>query len=63
MPHTIPFLVTMDETFDIGERYPHAVDDNDYQVPFKFTGKLDKLTVTLKPEQMAAGEVALPPKK
>jgi hypothetical protein len=23
------------------------VDDHDYQVPFKFTGKIDKLTVAL----------------
>jgi len=23
------------------------VDDKDYQVPFKFTGKLDKLTLTI----------------
>jgi hypothetical protein len=24
-----------------------GVDDNDYQVPFRFTGKLDKLTIKL----------------
>jgi hypothetical protein len=28
------------------------VDDNDYQVPFTFTGKIDKLTFKLGPEQM-----------
>jgi arylsulfatase len=25
------------------------VDDHDYQVPFKFTGKIDKLTITVAP--------------
>jgi hypothetical protein len=30
------------------------VDDKDYQVPFRFTGKLTKLTVTLKPEPLRA---------
>ena len=30
------------------------VDDKDYQVPFRFHGKLDKLTVNLKPEPMSA---------
>ena len=24
IPHTIPFLLTIDETFDVGVRYPHA---------------------------------------
>jgi hypothetical protein len=29
------------------------VDDKDYQVPFKFTGKLNKLTINLGPPQIA----------
>jgi arylsulfatase len=29
------------------------VDDNDYQPPFRFTGKLDKLTIKLGPTQLA----------
>jgi hypothetical protein len=32
------------------------VDDNDYQPPFRFTGKLVKLTVNLKPQVMSAEE-------
>jgi hypothetical protein len=32
------------------------VDDNDYQPPFRFTGKLVKLTVNLKPGPMSAEE-------
>jgi hypothetical protein len=47
MPHTIPFLISFDESFDVGVDTRTGVDDNDYQVPFRFTGKLDKLTVKL----------------
>ena len=47
MPHTIPFLISFDELFDVGVDTRTGVDDNDYQVPFRFTGKLDKLTVKL----------------
>jgi len=32
------------------------VDDKDYQPPFRFTGKLDKLTIKLEPAKMAADE-------
>ena len=53
IPHTIPFLMTLDETFDVGVDTRTPVDDNDYQVPFRFTGKLDKLTVKLEPMKAA----------
>lgn len=49
MPHTVPLLLQWDETFDIGADTGTPVDDQDYQVPFHFTGKLDKLTIQLKP--------------
>jgi hypothetical protein len=49
MPHTIPFLVSFDESFDVGVDTRTGVDDNDYQVPFRFTGTLDKLTIKLVP--------------
>jgi len=32
------------------------VDDNDYQVPFRFTGKIAKLTYKLGPEQLAESD-------
>ena len=53
VPHTIPFILTIDETFDVGVDTRTPVDDKDYQVPFKFTGKLNKLTVALKPPATA----------
>ena len=45
MDRTVPLLLPWDETFDIGADTGTPVDDNDYQVPFKFTGKIDKLTI------------------
>ena len=59
MPHTIPFLVSMDESFDVGVDTRYGVDDNDYQVPFRFTGKLDKLTIKLEEPQRTAAEERL----
>ena len=56
IPHTIPFLMSIDETFDIGVDTRTPVDDKDYHVPFHFTGKLNKLTVNLKPAPMSAEE-------
>jgi arylsulfatase A-like enzyme len=52
VPHTIPFLMSIDETFDVGVDTRTPVDDNDYQVPFRFTGKLDKLTYKLGTEEL-----------
>jgi arylsulfatase len=45
IPHTIPFLMSIDETFDVGVDTRTPVDDSDYQVPFRFTGKLIELTI------------------
>jgi arylsulfatase A-like enzyme len=45
---TIPFIVTDDESFDVGVDTRFPVND-DYEVPFQFTGKLDKLTIKLVP--------------
>ncbi|MEX0642346.1 MAG: sulfatase-like hydrolase/transferase, partial [Pirellulales bacterium] len=47
MEHTIPVILQWDETFDIGSDTGTPVDDQDYQVPFTFTGKLNKLTLKL----------------
>ena len=47
MDHTIPIIFTVEETFDIGADTGSPVDDQDYQVPFNFTGKIEKLTFAL----------------
>jgi arylsulfatase len=56
IPHTIPFLMSIDETFDIGVDTRTSVDGNDYQLPFRFTGTIAKLTYKLGPEQLAEAD-------
>ena len=53
--HTVPLIMTVDETFDVGMDTGTAVDDS-YQLPFKFTGTIDKLTFKLGPSQLAPAE-------
>jgi arylsulfatase A-like enzyme len=53
---TIPLVLQWDENFDIGADTGTPVSD-EYQVPFKFTGKLDKLTLTIDRPKLTAEEV------
>jgi arylsulfatase A-like enzyme len=56
IPHTIAFLITLDETFDLGVDTRTGVNDADYHIPFRFTGTIDKLTVKPGPEQFTEGD-------
>jgi arylsulfatase A-like enzyme len=56
IPHTVPALMTIDESFDVGIDTRTGVDDKDYHPPFRFTGKLDKLTIKLEPAKMATDD-------
>ena len=49
MERTIPLTLPWDETFDVGSDTGTPIDDADYQVPFAFTGKIDKLTISVAP--------------
>jgi arylsulfatase len=44
------------DTFDVGIDTGTPVDDSDYQVPFRFNGKIIKLTVKVGPEELAPAE-------
>ena len=46
--------MSFDESFDVGIDTRYGMDDNDYQPPFRFTGKLNKLTMQLVPPDMTA---------
>lgn len=52
MPRSLPIATPWDETFNVGLDTGTPIDDQDYQVPFRFTGKIGKLTVKLGPEQL-----------
>jgi arylsulfatase A-like enzyme len=53
--HTIPLLMSIDETFDVGLDTRTGVDDS-YKLPFKFTGTINKLTFELGPSQLSDAE-------
>jgi arylsulfatase A-like enzyme len=56
IPKTIPFLLPADETFDVGMDTRTGVNDQDYQVPFRFNGKINQLTYNLGPEQLTSND-------
>jgi arylsulfatase len=47
MEHTLPFILQWDEALDIGSDTGTPVDDNDYQTPFAFTGKINRITLDI----------------
>jgi arylsulfatase A-like enzyme len=47
MEQTIPLILQWDENLDVGADTGTPVSDQDYQIPFRFTGKLDKITLTI----------------
>jgi hypothetical protein len=57
MPKTLPMILQWDESFDIGSDTLTGVNDADYQPPFPFTGKLNKLTVALDRPQLTAEDI------
>jgi arylsulfatase len=57
LERTVPLTLPWDETFDIGSDTGTPVDDRDYQVPFRFTGTIDKLTVKVEPPQLTPEDV------
>jgi arylsulfatase len=63
VPHTVPFLISIDETFDVGVDLRTPVDDRDYQVPFKSAGTINKVTIKLEPEQLSERPVGTTGKK
>ncbi len=54
--HTIPLIMEWDENFDIGADTGTPVSD-DYQVPFKFTGTLDKLTLKIDRPKLSPADI------
>ena len=55
--HSMPMIMEWDENFDIGADTGTPVDDKDYQVPFRFTGKLNKLTLNIDRPKLSPADV------
>jgi hypothetical protein len=56
MERSIPLILQWDENFDIGADTGTPVSE-DYQVSFRFTGKLDKLTLTIDRPQLSPADI------
>ena len=56
VPKTVPFLLPGDESFDVGIDTRTGVNDLDYQVPFRFNGKIANVAIDLGPTQLSAAE-------
>jgi arylsulfatase len=59
MERTIPLTLQWDESLDIGADTGTPVEDRDYQIPFRFSGKLHKVTIRLQPRSLTPAEEAL----
>ena len=57
MEHTLPLILQWDENFDVGADTGTPVDDQDYQCPFMFNGKLTRLTLTIDRPQLTPGDI------
>ena len=53
----MPLIMQWDENFDIGADTGTPVDDKDYHVPFRFNGKLNKLTLTIDRPKLSPDDV------
>ena len=56
MAKTLPMILQWDESFDVGSDTLTGVNDADYQPPFRFTGKLNQLTIKLDRPQLSAAD-------
>jgi len=57
LDRTVPLTLMLDQRFFIGNAGPSSVDDRDYQVPFNFSGKINKLTIALDPPKLTPDDV------
>jgi arylsulfatase A-like enzyme len=59
MERSLPFILAWDENLDIGSDTGTPVDDQDYQVPFAFTGKLNKVTLKIDRPELSPADIKM----
>ncbi len=57
MEKTIPMILGLDESFDIGSDTLTGVSDTDYKLPFTLTAKLNKLTLKVDRPELSAADI------
>lgn len=55
--NTIPMTMQWCESFDVGADTGSPVDDEDYKTPFRFTGTIHKLTLTIDRPELSADDI------
>jgi hypothetical protein len=53
----LPMTKPLDTAVNIGDAAGTSVDDKDYQIPFRFVGKIGKITIKLEPPQLSPEDV------
>jgi len=57
MENSLPFILEWDENLDVGSDTGTPVADQDYQVPFAFNGKIDKITLTIDRPKLSPDDI------
>jgi arylsulfatase len=57
MERTIPLILQWDESMDFGSDTGTPVDDQDYQCPFAFTGKFNKIAIKVDRPQLSPEDI------
>ena len=57
MPHTLPLILQWDENLDVGSDTGSPVNDADYQIPFAFTGNIDRITLTIDRPKLTPADI------
>jgi arylsulfatase len=57
MEHTLPLILQWDESMDFGSDTGTPVNDQDYQCPFAFTGKFNKITIKVDRPQLSPEDI------
>ena len=52
-----PNMLQFDESLDVGSDTQTGVNDTDYQPPFKFTGKIHKITLSIDHPKLSAADI------
>ncbi|MDO8698397.1 MAG: arylsulfatase [Pseudomonas sp.] len=58
MAKSLPFTLAWDESLDIGSDTLTGVEDGDYQPPFTFTGKLNKVSLKIDRPELSKADIA-----
>jgi len=59
LEYTLPMTKPLDTVVNIGDATLTPVDDKDYQIPFKFTGKIDRITIVLEPPELSPEDIKM----